>query len=449
MDPRRGAFLKRGEAAFFLAEERRPCPLPNRVVGTICAAVDWEQVRTVGRRECVFGFFETINSLAVARALIGGAEAFARAHNLDSLIGPFNLDYEDGYGILVEGRDRPPAILCGHTPAYYQRLVESLGFVPARAANLAFAVEIAQPPPELERIRRAADLARRRGHYHVRGARFDRIEDEIDRIHRLLNDSLSADQTEAMPWPREAVESLVRPFREIADPELVLFVERASGPRAGETVGWFPGIPNLNEVLIHLNGMRYPWDFLRYLQHRADQPECLAAKSLLVLPQDHHTGAAALLFDELQRRATEKGYRWIDLSLTSAGNPQTPLLAERAGAYCYKRYQVYRRPVSAGSTIWVVAAIIEKDGEVLVARRGAEKYLGGYWEFPGGKVEANESPREALEREIWEELGMRVEVGRALPEIDWVYPELHIRLMPYECRTAQEPHPAADRKSVV
>ena len=57
------------------------------------------------------------------------------------------------------------------------------------------------------------------------------------------------------------------------------------------------------------------------------------------------SGAAALLFDELAQRALRKRYSWIDLSLTSEGNPQTPVLAERAGAVRYKRYQVYRREV--------------------------------------------------------------------------------------------------------
>ncbi|MCK4516580.1 MAG: hypothetical protein KAU31_15070, partial [Spirochaetaceae bacterium] len=60
----------------------------------------------------------------------------------------------------------------------------------------------------------------------------------------------------------------------------------------------------------------------------------------------HRSGAAALLFDELYRRARAKGYEWIDLSLTSEANPQTPIIAERAGAVRYKRYQIYRRAIA-------------------------------------------------------------------------------------------------------
>lgn len=70
------------------------------------------------------------------------------------------------------------------------------------------------------------------------------------------------------------------------------------------------------------------------------QPECLAVKSVLVLPEYWGTGVSVLLFDELARRARAKGYKWADLSLTSADNPYTPTLAERGGAKVYKRYRV-------------------------------------------------------------------------------------------------------------
>lgn len=61
--------------------------------------------------------------------------------------------------------------------------------------------------------------------------------------------------------------------------------------------------------------------------------------------------------------------------------------------------------------IEVVGAIIVRDESVLVAQRGPGKALAGLWEFPGGKVEAGESPTDALTREIVEELGCRIKVG--------------------------------------
>ncbi|MDR0846153.1 MAG: (deoxy)nucleoside triphosphate pyrophosphohydrolase [Lactobacillales bacterium] len=63
----------------------------------------------------------------------------------------------------------------------------------------------------------------------------------------------------------------------------------------------------------------------------------------------------------------------------------------------------------AKKLIKVVGAIIIKDDEILCAQRGYEKSLPGLWEFPGGKIEQNETPREALKRELVEELHIDVQ----------------------------------------
>jgi 8-oxo-dGTP diphosphatase len=83
----------------------------------------------------------------------------------------------------------------------------------------------------------------------------------------------------------------------------------------------------------------------------------------------------------------------------------------------------------------VVCAVIEnpEDGCVLACRRPQGKHLAGLWEFPGGKVDAGESPEAALVREIREELGVAVTVGRALEPVLWSYEKGAIRLMPYLC----------------
>lgn len=67
-----------------------------------------------------------------------------------------------------------------------------------------------------------------------------------------------------------------------------------------------------------------------------------------------------------------------------------------------------------GHPVRVVAAVLRKEGQVLVCRRSAERSAGGRWEFPGGKIEAGESAQQALCREIAEELGVTIIVGEHL-----------------------------------
>jgi len=86
-------------------------------------------------------------------------------------------------------------------------------------------------------------------------------------------------------------------------------------------------------------------------------------------------------------------------------------------------------PASAGRVTRVAAAVVLRgDGAVLLAQRPAGKPYAGYWEFPGGKLEPGESPRHALDRELAEELGLRVK--RAAPWLvqEFVYPHAHVEL---------------------
>lgn len=82
----------------------------------------------------------------------------------------------------------------------------------------------------------------------------------------------------------------------------------------------------------------------------------------------------------------------------------------------------------------VVCAIIQDtDGRFLACLRPQGKHLAGLWEFPGGKVEPDESPEAALIREIQEELGVLVRVGTPLEPVLWNYDRGCIRLLPYFC----------------
>ena len=329
IDPARGTFFKQGEAEFFIARRN------GKLAGTICAAEDKPTNEQRRLRNCLFGFFECLNDYEIAEALLNQAGAWAKRHGLDTLHGPYNLDYEDSYGVLIEGRDRPPTLLCGHTPPYYQDFLERFGFKPARGDNLAYAINLNEDSHAWRRLSRLGDSIRKRGRISIREADLDHWDEEIERVFGLINTCL-AHLPDFIPWSRDALQALLEPFRKFADPGLILFAEVG-----GKVVGWFPGFPNLNEALIQAGGLRYPWNYLTLWRLRRT-PECLTIKSVLVLPEYWGSGVSVYLFDEMARRARARGFKWIDLSLTSDDNPNTPVLAERMGARIYKRYRVYK-----------------------------------------------------------------------------------------------------------
>jgi GNAT superfamily N-acetyltransferase len=253
------------------------------------------------------------------------------------ICGTYNLDREDGRGILVEGYNRPPVILCGHNPRYYSKFFERFGFGKRHDDGLAYAAKLDPHDPKIQRLYRLADVVRKRRNFTVRNVNMEDLNNELERVLILQNRALEH-LAGFVPYTLEAISAMLLPLKDLADPELILFVEAD-----GKSVGWFPAIQNLNEILIHINGLRYPWDYINALRYKNLKPKGLSIKSVAVLPEYWDTGAAILLFSEMTKRAIAKGYQWADLSLTGEDNPDTYDLAHHMGAEIYKRYQFYKK----------------------------------------------------------------------------------------------------------
>ena len=83
-------------------------------------------------------------------------------------------------------------------------------------------------------------------------------------------------------------------------------------------------------------------------------------------------------------------------------------------------------------TINVVAAIIKNNNKIFATQRGYGEFT-GMWEFPGGKIEQDESPEEALKREIREELDIEIQVGELVNIVEYDYPNFHLSMHCFFC----------------
>jgi GNAT superfamily N-acetyltransferase len=289
----------------------------------------------------MYGFVECVDDYAVFEAMFAHAERWAGSRGMTALYGPFNLDREDSRGILIEGRDRPPTIYLAHHPPYYREFFERFGFQKFDDDGVAYAIDIDLNNPRIQKLSRLAERVRAKNpQFSVRSANIKDKDAEIDRILYLQNAGL-AHFPGHVPYTRADIETIILPLLERVDLELILLAEAD-----GKPAGFFPGVPNFNEILIHLDGLRYPWNYFSAFLHRNDKPKCLAIKSIVVAPEYWETGLALLLFDEMTKRAAAKGYQWADLSLTGENNEDTRPLALHAGAQVYKRYRFYRKELA-------------------------------------------------------------------------------------------------------
>jgi mutator protein MutT len=93
------------------------------------------------------------------------------------------------------------------------------------------------------------------------------------------------------------------------------------------------------------------------------------------------------------------------------------------------------------TTIVVTAAVIERDDRLLVTRRPQGTHLEGYWEFPGGKCDPDETHEACLARELREELGTSATVGAEILCVTHAYPDRTVELHFFKCRLTSEPIP--------
>ncbi len=85
--------------------------------------------------------------------------------------------------------------------------------------------------------------------------------------------------------------------------------------------------------------------------------------------------------------------------------------------------------------IHIAVAVIQEGGKIFAAQRRYGRFKGG-WEFPGGKIEAGETPEDALRREIREELAVEIEIAAFIETVSYAYADFHLTMECFFCRIA-------------
>lgn len=93
-------------------------------------------------------------------------------------------------------------------------------------------------------------------------------------------------------------------------------------------------------------------------------------------------------------------------------------------------------PVARPRKLVVAGLLQNAAGEILISQRRPDQPMGDWWEFPGGKPEPGETPEAALSRELWEELGVQVQVGAIYDVVSYAYPEFDLVMLVYRCALA-------------
>jgi GNAT superfamily N-acetyltransferase len=328
LDPASGSFYSHGEVALFLSLRG------SEVVGTIAVFMDHHLDAHMGG----FGFFETLDDYPAVEVLLTRAFDWLRSRGVSKVTGPTNFSDTESPGVLIQGADCPPVMMAAHNPLYYKDLLERFGMQKDhdlyawRAFREQIGEELQNIPPELNRV---AEVAQKASNVRVRKVRLEEWDNEIREVHHLFNVTLR-DLPDYIPMPEEDLQRIARQIRPFIDPDLALFAMVD-----GKAVGFCIAIPDVNRVLIHLNGRLFPFNWLR-VNRLIKQVDVVTFKMMGVVDEYRRRGIDALLYMEAIKAFYRKGYKWLDGSVTSEYNPVVNLIAHRLGAERYKHYRLYQ-----------------------------------------------------------------------------------------------------------
>jgi hypothetical protein len=338
LDPARSPFLKHGEIGCFLALQ------DGQPVGRISAQTDADFDRQWPDEKGVafFGFFDSKDDPAVARALFEKAGEWARSHGRSRLRGPFTLDSKGEVGVLIEGFDTPPRIGMTHNKPYVGPLIEKAGLAKAKDFY-AWWYTSGAIDERTERIaRKTLDLPNVR----VRKMDLSHFAREVDIVRDIYNEAWSKNWG-FTPFTADELKIIATEYKAVVDTEIALVAEVDGRPAA-----MCFAIPDVNEMVKDFDGelMRRPWNLVKLLWRLKFNRPKHARLLLLGVKEEfrasHKYGTlAAVLYVEVARRGAAAGYVGGELSWTLEDNVMINRGIERMGARKYKTYRVYEKAI--------------------------------------------------------------------------------------------------------
>ncbi len=329
IDRRKNPFYQHSRMELFLAER------DGEIVGRIGAVVNDNHNREHNENIGFFGFFECYDDQEVADALLNEAGRWLRQQGVNAVRGPASPSVNDEYGLLIEGFDRPPAVLMAYNPPYYQRLLETHGF---RKARDLYAYYLHKDKVFSEKLTRVAEMLKKRDGLLFRSINIKDFDIEVTIVRDLYNRAWERNWGE-VPMTEEEFRYAAADLKTIVDPSLVVIAEVR-----GKPAGFAMSLPDLNMIMKE-NKRGYLIPFLiRFLLFRK-RINFIRIVILGVLPEYKSLGIAGVLFYETGKRSAEGGYPSGEASWVLEDNVMMIRSAELMRADRYKTYRVYELPL--------------------------------------------------------------------------------------------------------
>ncbi|MEO0406720.1 MAG: hypothetical protein AAF289_05155 [Cyanobacteria bacterium P01_A01_bin.135] len=310
----------------------------NVPVGRVVAAVNRRLIEKEQRPVGVFGYFECLDDLAIAAALLEAASHWLKQQGITLVRGPIDLSTHNRCLFQIDQFDSSPMIMMPYNPPYYPAFMEQLGWHKAVEAYSYGLVRGQALPPQYER---GYNIAVKSGvTFRQLALEGDAFWQDVTQMYYLFNE-MFANNWGATARTLEEFKQEAKDLQTLVDPNIFWIAEYQ-----GEMIGFFMALPDYNMVLKHLNGRLNLWGKLKFLWYRRQINQ---ARVLVICAKPEHrrrmVPLALIYLGFSNAEASKRNYQFAELGYVYEDNKTSRSIVEATGAQIHKTYRIYEKAI--------------------------------------------------------------------------------------------------------
>ena len=310
----------------------------GNVVGRILAIIDDNMNRHEQSRIGTFGFFEAIESEAVAKALFDAVKRHHGELGMELMRGPVNPSMNYECGLLIDGFDSPPVFMMTYNPPYYQRLYEQNELTKSHDLY-AYLGYIEMLEDNEHRWKFIDERLSEKVNLKVRPMRRADFDQELRCFLEIYNCALPGSWG-FVPITNAEMEHMAKNLRHLIVPEMTSVAEVD-----GRTVGVAFGMLDYNSRIKAIDGRLFPFGFLRLLWNKRNIKRIRMISTNVIPEFQKNKGIGLSLFAALIPALKDWKIKEVEYSWVLESNRLSRATLERCGTILYKTYRMYDFPL--------------------------------------------------------------------------------------------------------
>jgi len=331
MDASKNPVFKNATARFFIAYKNQ------KAVGRVCAIVNDIEIKQQGKPKMRFGWFDTIDDIAVTTALLEQVAQIGKENQLEYMEGPVGFSNMEKAGLLIEGYEYLNTMITWYNFPYYKEHFENLGFEKA-SEWVEYHIKIDDAENQNPKVAKFANIITER--YNLSPLQFETSDDirpHVDEMFGLLNKTYNKLET-FVPIQQYQIDHYKDTYLKYIHPDFIKCVKDQSG----SIVAFAITMPSFSKALKKANGKLFPLGFQHLLKAKKKN-ERASFYLIGIDPEYQNKGVTAIIFQMMQELFNKRGITEVETNPELEDNKAIQQLWKNYEHKLHKRRRTYRK----------------------------------------------------------------------------------------------------------